>query len=228
MKLLLFDIDGTLLRANTSGRRAIEDALSKLCGCQISTEAVGFSGKTDPQIMHDILRINGLDPDASPTLVEDALDAYEEVALHTLQPEDVEILPGVSYLLDHLRGASHIQLALLTGNIESMAFRKLEAVQLDGYFSFGAFGSDHADRNELPAVALDRARHHTGHPFGGADTVIIGDTARDIACSRVIGAIAVGVCTGHYSRADLEPHNPDVLLDDLSNPSDFLRHVPAM
>ena len=227
MKLLLFDIDGTLLHANGSGRRAVEDALSRLCGRRISTEDVSFSGKTDPQIMRDILRINGLDPDQSPNLVDDALSAYEETALRSLQPDDVELLPGVSALLERLAETAHVQLALLTGNIESMAYRKLEAVNLDGYFAFGAFGSDHADRNALPAVALRRALDHTGHAFAGPDTVIIGDTAHDITCGRSIDAFAIGVCTGRYSRTDLAPHNPDVLLDDLSDPSAFLRHVPA-
>lgn len=227
MKLLLFDIDGTLLHANGSGRQAVERALSDLCGCRISTRDVRFSGKTDPQIMRDILLSNGLAPDRSPTLVDEALDAYEEIALRSLRPDDVEVLPGVTALLERLATTAHIQLALLTGNIESMAYRKLEAVDLDGYFEFGAFGSDHADRNALPAVALRRALRHTGRAFTGPDTVIIGDTAHDIVCSRSIGALAIGVCTGRYARTDLAPHNPDVLLDDLSDPAAFLRHVPA-
>jgi phosphoglycolate phosphatase-like HAD superfamily hydrolase len=225
MKLLLFDIDGTLLHANGSGRRAVEDALSDVCDCPISTDGVPFSGKTDPQIMREILHANGLDTSRIDTLIDDALSAYERVAAASLAPHTVDLLPGAADLLTALADRSDVQLALLTGNIEPMAYHKLGAVGLDHHFPFGAFGSDHADRNRLPAVALQRAHDHTGHPFQGQDTIIIGDTQHDIRCGRGVGARAVGVCTGRYTRDDLAPHNPDVLLDDLTDARHFLQSV---
>lgn len=223
MKLLLFDIDGTLIRAHGAGRTAIEKALSTVCGSSISTDGVRFSGKTDPQIIGEILRANGLTDSTS--FLDDALAAYEEVACAALSADDIELLPGVADLLNQLNARSDVQLGLLTGNIEPMAYRKLGAVELDRHFPFGAFGSDHADRYQLPDVALRRARRHTGHAFGGSDMVIIGDTEHDICCGRKIGARAVGVCTGRYARAELAPHEPDVLLDDLSAPDQFLQAV---
>lgn len=227
MKLLLFDIDGTLVHANGAGRDAIERALSECCGCPIKTDGVSFSGKTDPQIIHEILRANGLDPEAAPVLVDEALAAYEETAHDIFNPNAVTRLPGVRTLLAHLDVHSEVQLGLLTGNIESMAYRKLSAVNLDRHFAFGAFGSDHADRRQLPPVAVARARTYTGRPFEGPDVVIIGDTEHDIRCGHGIGAFSVGVCTGRYARHELAAHDPDLLLDDLSDADAFVDAVLA-
>lgn len=223
MKLLLFDIDGTMLHANGAGRAAIEEALSALCGRPIRTDGVQFSGKTDPQIMGEILRANRMEP--VPTLVDDALAVYEETAHAVFDPQDVDALPGVAPLIDRLAAHPGAQLGLLTGNIESMAYRKISAIDLEHHFAFGAFGSDHADRHHLPPVALDRARTHTGHAFQGPDVVIIGDTEHDIRCGRSIGATSVAVCTGRYARNDLAAHEPDLLLDDLSDPDAFIDAV---
>lgn len=225
MKLLLFDIDGTMLHANGAGRAAIERALSRLCDCPITTDGVRFSGKTDPQIIREILRTNGLNPDTTSTLVDEALAVYEETAHDVFDPETVIRLPGVRALLTRLEAHRSVQLGLLTGNIESMAYRKLSAVDLDHHFAFGAFGSDHADRHQLPPVAAARARVHTGHPFEGRDIVIIGDTEHDILCGRAIGAFSVGVCTGRYGRHELAAHDPDLLLDDLSDTAAFVDAV---
>lgn len=151
---------------------------------------------------------------------------YQEEMHRLLDPEDVSVLPGVRPLLETLGTQPDIQLALLTGNLEPMAHLKLEAVGLDGYFPFGAFGSDDEDRNKLPAVALARAHTHTGRWFPPESVFIIGDTVHDVTCSRSIGCRTVIVCTGTYSRQELEPHGPDLLLDDLSDHmsvSDFIR-----
>lgn len=223
MKLLLFDVDGTLLHASGAGRTAIERALSDLCRCPISTDTVTFSGKTDPAIMREILQTNGLDADDS--LVNNALDVYEETAHDTFDPDAVEVLPGIPELIDHLVPHEDVHLGLLTGNIESMAYRKLNAIDLDHHFAFGAFGSDHPERHHLPPVAVARALAYTGHQFRGADIVIIGDTQHDIRCGRPVGAFSVAVCTGRYERAELAPHDPDLLLDDLSDVQGFMNAV---
>lgn len=223
MKLLLFDIDGTLLHAHGTGRTAIEQALSALCGCAITTDGVTFSGKTDPLIMRDILRANGLDAD--PLMVDEALAVYAQTAHNTFDPDAVHLLPGIASLMDRLVANATVHLGLVTGNIESMAYRKLNAVALDQHFAFGAFGSDHAERHRLPPMAVSRARDHTGHTFRGPDVIIIGDTAHDIRCGQGIGATSVAVCTGRYTRAELAAHDPDVLLDDLSDADVFFDAV---
>jgi phosphoglycolate phosphatase-like HAD superfamily hydrolase len=222
MKLLLFDIDGTLLHANGTGRTAIERALSDLCDQSISTEGISFSGKTDPQIMREILEANDLE--ATPSLVDEALAIYEATAHATFDPGAVNLLPGTANLLNRLT-ALDVHLGLLTGNIESMAYKKLTAVALDRHFAFGAFGSDHADRHCLPPVAVRRAQDHTGRTFRRGEVAIVGDTEHDIRCGQGIGAFSVAVCTGRFTRHELAPHDPDVLLDDLSDPDAFIDAV---
>ncbi len=222
MRLLLFDIDGTLLHANGTGQTAVEQALSDLCGCPITTEGVSFSGKTDPQIMREILTANDLNVTSS--LVEEALAVYESTAHAAFDPNAVDPLPGTVDLLDRLAELD-IHLGLVTGNIESMAYKKLTAVALDHHFAFGAFGSDHADRHQLPPVAVQRAQDHTGHSFGRGEVAIVGDTEHDIRCGQGIGAVSVAVCTGRFARHELAPHKPDVLLDDLSDSDAFIDAV---
>ncbi len=225
MKLLLFDIDGTILKAHGLGRRLIEDELTRLCGRPISAEQVSFSGKTDPQIIQEILLRNGLSASEAAAVAPEAIAAYVAVAHHSIAPDRIEVLPGVRTLIDRLEGQENVQLALLTGNHHITAYLKLEAAGLASHFPFGAFGSDHADRAELPAVAVQRAYAHTGHTFTGKDVVIIGDSENDVRCGRGIGAFAVAVCTGFTERATLAAQSPDLLLDDLSDPDFFLHHV---
>lgn len=215
MRLMLFDIDGTLVRANGRTREAVEKALSDLVGRHLDTEPVRFSGKTDLQIMSEIFDTNNVTADTA--LVRQALDVYVNVAHPSMQPSDVKVLPGVRSLLEHLTSRDDVRLGLVTGNVEAMAYRKLEVVGLDDYFDVGAFGCDHADRNRLPSLAVNRVFDATGIRFESSAVTVIGDTSRDIECSRAAGARAVAVCTGHYSRADLEPHGPDALLDDLAS-----------
>jgi phosphoglycolate phosphatase-like HAD superfamily hydrolase len=93
------------------------------------------------------------------------------------------------------------------------------------YFPFGSFGSDHADRDRLPSIAVERARTHTAYAYAGKNVVIIGDTEHDIRCGRSLGTLAVAVCTGTYCREDLAVHGPDVLLDDLCDTDHFVRHI---
>ena len=224
MKLLLFDIDGTILKTHI-GRRTIDHTLSRLCGRPISSEQVSFSGKTDPQIMREILLKNGFSASEMAALVPEVLAGYAEAAREAIAPHHIEVLPGVRALIDHLAAQATVQLALLTGNLEETAYLKLEAVGLAPYFPFGAFGSDHADRAELPPIAVERAYAHTGRSYTGKDVVIIGDSENDVLCGRGIGVFAVAVATGRVSRDALAAQNPDLLLDDLCDHDHFMRKV---
>ena len=225
MKLLLFDIDGTLLQTHGTGRQTVAQALTQVCGRSLSFDTVTFSGRTDPQILAEILTVNGFSAMETRQLLPKILDTYAQAALSVLPESRVTVMPGVEILLERLSARSDVQLALLTGNLEPTAYAKLKTAHLAHYFPFGAFGSDHADRYELPAIARERALCHTGHDFSGKDIVIIGDTEHDIRCGATLGVCAVGVCTGRYSRDDLVPHAPDYLLDDLSDTERFIREV---
>jgi phosphoglycolate phosphatase-like HAD superfamily hydrolase len=224
-KLFLFDIDGTILTTHGAGRRAMEAAAADLVGYPVSAEGVSFSGRTDPQIMREVLERSGLSPARAGALLREALARFAEHAARTLPAAPVEILPGVPALLDHLAALPGAQLGLLTGNLEPTAYLKLRTAGVPDVFPFGAFGSDHEERDALPAIAVGRARAHTGHSFSGKAVVIVGDTQHDIRCGRGIGALAVAVCTGRHDRSALARHEPDVLLDDLSDLEAFLDAV---
>lgn len=216
--LLLFDIDGTLIRTRGFGRQTMEAALSEWLGHPVTTEGVDFAGRTDPAILLDILKASGLPEHTARHLLPEALEVYSRAMIRRLQPEHLEVLPGVVMLLEELSEWPDVYLGLVTGNLRPVAFHKLAMAGLAGYFGEGAFGCDHANRNELPPLAIERIREATGYPFTGADAVIIGDTPHDVACARHAGASVAVVCTGGYSRDALEACRPDLLLEDLSDP----------
>ncbi|MCY4172459.1 MAG: HAD hydrolase-like protein [Bacteroidetes bacterium] len=223
MKLLLFDIDGTLLKPIYSGRQHIEAVLEQLCGKVISTEGVAFSGRTDPQIFEDTLQLASYSAVEIKELIPDALNLYSDIA--TYFPDEVELTNGVAELLESLESNKNVQLALLTGNIRVTAYRKLSAAQVDHLFPFGAFGCDHSDRAQLPEIAQIRAMTYCGKSFSGEDTVIIGDSVHDVTCGRGIGALSVAVATGFTSYHDLISENPSVILRDLTNISEFCTSI---
>lgn len=223
MKLLLFDIDGTLLTTNGLGREAVEAALLATQGRPISARRVSFSGKTDPQIFREILRAEVEDV-ALDAAVTAALAAYQDEMHRRIGAAEVVMLPGVRPLLDRLATAE-ATLGLLTGNLRPMAYLKLGRLGLDGFFPFGAFGCDDEDRNGLPEVAVARAEAHTGRRYAGREVVVIGDTPRDVACGRAAGAFTVAVATGRYGRDDLAAHRPDLLLDTLEEAERLLEVV---
>ena len=223
MKLLLFDIDGTLLKSKGAGRRAMKRAFSRMTGKgDFSVEGIDFSGRTDPAIIREIFIQNGFSAEDADSWLDEAIETYIEAFRANYTPDDFIPLPGVHALIELLHEAPDIQLAILTGNLEPTAYLKLQAIGLDSYFPFGAFSSDHADRYQLPRIAVQRALDHTGHAFEGKSVVIIGDTRHDILCGREINVFSVAVSTGHYSSEDLHVHGPDALLDDLSNAKAFL------
>jgi len=217
MRLLLFDIDGTLLTSNGAAGPAILRALSDLVGRPITLNGIGFSGKTDPLILQEILRANDVPEDQVAALLPHALQAYATLASSAITAETVRALPGAAALLEALAPQENTHLALLTGNLERTAYLKLGAVGLARYFTFGAFGSDDGDRNALPPVACRRAGAALKQPVALQDAVIIGDTPRDIACGRAHGCRTVAVATGAFDADALAAHAPDKLLPDLND-----------
>ncbi len=223
--LFLFDIDGTLLRTDGVGRRSVARAVEAHFGRPFGFDAVSFSGKTDPQILREVLASGGVTGEAADAALPDVLRAFEGHMLEEITPARLTLLPGVARVLDALAARPGVTLAVLTGNLQTTAYAKLRAVGLDHHFPFGAFGSDAEARRELPAVALARAHAHTGTAFEPSRVVVVGDTEHDVMCARVIGARAVAVATGHHDRAALEAHAPDVLLDSCEDADAFLAAV---
>jgi phosphoglycolate phosphatase len=217
-RLVLFDIDGTLLSAGNAAARAFRRALLEVFGTAGPIDGHSFAGKTDPQIARELLRAAGFDePEISlgfPALWE----AYLRDLPDELQRARIHVFPGVGGLLDRLEQQAHATaLGLLTGNIRQGARLKLDAAGIGfSRFTVGAFGSDHAERPELPAVAVRRAEQRFGHRFAGKDIVIIGDTPHDISCGERLGVRTIAVATGSYSPRELDFHAPDFLFPTLA------------
>ncbi len=214
--LVLFDIDGTLLSASGVSGRALRAALRDTFGTE-GHDAYDYSGKTDPQIVRELMRSAGLPEAQVEAKRAGALERYRAELEASLRPEHVRPKPGVHALLDALAGDERVVLGLLTGNLEPCARLKLEPLGLNHHFAFGAFGSDHEDRVRLPPVAVARARAHTGVAFGGKSIVVVGDAIADVLCGRSLGVRAVAVATGRTSLQDLAAAGPDALLPDLAD-----------
>ncbi len=220
-RLILFDIDGTLVSGGPA-KRAFVDAMTTTYGTSGPLEDVSFAGKTDPQIARELLRAGGLDDEA----IDRGLDLLWErylANLESLLPEDpVRVLPGVGALLDALAELDDVGVGLLTGNIQGGARLKLSSGGLWGHFTFGSYGSDHEERDELPAIAMGRARELYGSVVSAGLAVVVGDTPRDVQCGRVGGTRTVAVATGSYSTEDLAAADPDHLLGDLRATAEVL------
>ena len=211
-KLVLFDIDGTLMTAGRAARDAFAAALLEVYGYDGDVDRYDFSGRTDPQIATMILRDTGMtEGDIDARLP--ALWSHYLGALARNVPGKARVLPGIRALLDALVGDARVVLALLTGNIEAGARLKLGAAGLNDYFPFGAFGSDSAKREELPPIAVARAAARDGHAFGGRDVVIIGDSIYDVRCGGPHDARTIAVASGKTPRALLAAEHPDFLFD---------------
>jgi phosphoglycolate phosphatase len=210
--LLLFDIDGTLLTTGGCGMQALRRATRDYFGADDDLREIEIAGRTDTSIARQLLRKYQRDEARG----LEFLDRYLHHLPLLLPEADGRLLPGVAELLAALNERPDVVLGLLTGNLERGAALKLERYGVWRYFPFGAFADDHHDRNELGAVALDRARSRGCAP--AAERVyVIGDTPRDIACARACGAKAVGVATGGSSYEALQAAAPDVLLRDFSD-----------
>ncbi len=225
-RLILFDIDGTLLTAGGAPRRAFRRALIEHFGTNGDEASTDFSGKTDPQIVYEIMRRAGFDDDRIEAGIADLFEDYLD-GLRRELPHDAShrLHPGAAELVDVLAADPRVLLGLVTGNVELGARLKLERFDLWRRFPVGAFGSDDPDRDRLPQIAIDHARRLTGHPFTGADAVVIGDSPADIRCARAVGAIAVAVASGSPGRAELAAADPDVLLDSLEEWPELLAAI---
>ena len=157
-------------------------------------------------------------PDAIAERMPALLDAYLDLlGPHLTASTAAHLKPGIPALLDALEAEENVVLGLLTGNLERGARVKLDRFGLADRFVLGAYGSDHAVRRELPAVALARAEAKTGRVFTGKEIVIIGDTQHDIECGAHLGVRAIGVATGQYALDELKPYGADALFEDLSD-----------
>jgi phosphoglycolate phosphatase-like HAD superfamily hydrolase len=215
-RILIFDIDGTLLNPVNEGRVCLTRALTEVYGTAGPIEGFPMAGKTDWQIVTELMTEAGLPTDQIAAGREAAFAAYARVVAEAAPTLQMILLPGVTALLDALAQSQDFILGLVTGNVREAVPYKLGAVGIDpAQFVFGAYGSERLHRNELPGLAISRLEALWGEPVDRERVFVIGDTARDIECARHAGVKVLAVATGHSSVEELAEHQPDIVLPDL-------------
>jgi phosphoglycolate phosphatase len=214
-RLLLFDIDGTLIHSGGAGVHALKLTLAERFGIADDLHDIEIAGMTDSGIVVSVLEKHRLP--ATNENIAAFLDGYVHFLSLELPRREGKLLPGVLELLEKLKSRPHLVLALLTGNVSRGAQLKLEHYGVWHFFEFGAFADDHQDRNQLGPFAVARAKEKHGREFSAEKIDVIGDTPRDITCGKAFGARTIAVATGTCSREQLAEHQPDFLIDDLSD-----------
>jgi phosphoglycolate phosphatase-like HAD superfamily hydrolase len=229
MRLFLFDIDGTLIYAHKAGRTCLLRAMQEVFGTTGAEGQYDWRGKTDPQIVRDLLCGAGV----AESVIEARLNAcfatyadYLEAMIDNGHP--VDVYPGVREVLAALSARADCLVGLLTGNVEAGARLKLKPTGLLPHFKVAAYGSDDSDRRKLPAIAKERAQALIGRPIPFSRLVVIGDTPLDIDCARAAGARAVAVATGHHPLEGLAAHSPDLLFKDFAAAQETLRALTSL
>ena len=229
--LVLFDIDGTILNFRHGiAKQLFAEMLKELFGRDVPDSAIPqFHGMTDLQIIRSISDNIGLSYDETakmiPIIWKRMLTMFEE---HSV-PANVTVLPGISELIKTLSKDNDVRLGLITGNFNENAYLKLRVAGLDSYFPTGAFGCDSADRNQLPPIAIQRInKHYNTAYFNAGNTIIIGDTYRDIECARCNGIKVLAVATGGFTTDELQLHNPDAIMTDLGNTQNSLNIIYSL
>jgi phosphoglycolate phosphatase len=222
-KLMLFDIDGTLVLTGGAGLRAMTRACEEIVGHASALEGIPVAGRTDWIILQDTLARLGR------TLDQTLFDALRARYVDYLREEILQPgkgfngpLPGVDRLLAALAPRDDVHLGLVTGNFEAGARIKLERFDLWRYFKCGAFGDDAADRNQLVPVAVKRAAACGIPEIDAADVIVVGDTPHDVACAQAVGATPVGVATGGFTAEELRACGASIVFDTLRDTDDVL------
>ena len=217
-RLILFDIDGTILNTGGGGKWAMVDALKEVFGRDAPHEGYRMGGKTDTQICIELMTTAGLSEAEVRSKLDTVWTAYLAGMRRRLDEGlETKVCPGVREVVHRLHADPRALLGLLTGNIRAGASVKLGAAGLDGYFKIGAFGDDHHDRRKLADIAVGRGMQEAGRAFRGKEIVVIGDTPNDILCGQHLDVRTVIVATGFYRADQLRPHNPDHLFDTLTD-----------
>lgn len=220
MKIVLFDIDGTILHSGGAGRLAMIQTFNELFNIPNGFDGISMAGKTDPLIIELALEKHNIN--AEDKEIEHFKNRYFELLSENISKDlpEKRIYPGVNELIKKLDGNPEIKLGLLTGNWERGAKIKLGHFDLNKYFSFGAYGSDSINRNDLLPIALKRCEEFNN--IQPKNTVVIGDTPKDVECATVHGALSLAVATGSYSVQNLRDEGADWAVDNLTDHSKII------
>ena len=222
-KLLLWDIDGTIISTGQAGEVAMDNAMVSAFGRKTDLSKIDYRGRTDVWIARELLGQVDLPPTAEN--VHAFLEAYLAILKEQLPLTAGTVLPGVVEILEQAANREDCVNALLTGNLERGAKLKLSHFSAWHYFEFGAFSDDSHIRNDLAPLALKRALAKTGYDFKPENVFVIGDTPHDIACGKIIGAKTIAVATGGYTKDELMAHKPTAYFDDFRHPEKFFELI---
>ncbi len=215
--LILFDVDGTLLRCGKQVGFFFVEAMKEVFGAYGKLEGYRFAGRTDSRIVIDLVRATGRGDDQILPRLPAVRRIYLEKLERGLERDRMRLLPGVQDLLERLEAHDDVLIGLLTGNWRGGAEIKLGRFDLNRYFAFGAFGDDAVDRRDLVPVALERAAEVRGAPFEPRRTLIVGDTELDVDCARAAGAWSLAVTTGFTDAERLTAAGADWVFPSLES-----------
>jgi phosphoglycolate phosphatase-like HAD superfamily hydrolase len=222
-KLVLFDIDKTLVKSSKGHKTAFTVAFKEVYGINISIDVIQYSGSTDQQIIFDVLRIMGLDEekikDKLDLCMERMVDAYDKM----IDDDEIIILPGVKELLKEFED-DNVLMGLVTGNLEPIARDKMKKINLDHYFKVGGFGNEHINRTELVKIAIKKAQTNFNFVFSN-NVYLFGDAPQDMKAGNEAGIIPIGVTTGIYSKQQLENAGASLILKDITNTKEILKYI---
>ena len=216
-RLVLFDVDGTLLSSGRRGLDAFSEALRRTFGTEGDVSSYRFEGKLDPVIVSELMGAAGVPEAVIAERRPAALALYLDLLEEALSVEPPALKPGVADLVGRVSASPSVVCALLTGNVGRGARIKLSAAGLWHRFRFGVFGDEASLRVDLGPIALARALELTGRAFSPAETVVVGDARADVECGRAIGARVVAVATGRTSARELEAAGADTVLPDFAD-----------
>jgi phosphoglycolate phosphatase len=223
-KLILYDIDGTIVNTGGAGTRSMNYAFHKLFGIENAFADIPMAGKTDFQIMREGLKEHGLPyMDGN---VEKMMNGYIEFLQVEINNPDKHLMPGIMESIEILKKMG-MSLGLLTGNLEQGAAIKLGAFDLNKYFLAGAYGSDDEDRDKLLPIAIKKFAAK-GHEYDAKDCIVIGDTPRDVQCAKVHGALCIAVATGPYSKEELLNTDADIVLESMEDSDQYMGLITAL
>jgi len=216
-KLILFDVDQTLVDALAHHNVAYKKAFKEVFNVDAQLTDIKFAGKIVPNIIRELGELKGIPKDVVKSKLTEAIERVESFFKESVDKGEIKVLPGVRELLEKLKERNYI-LGVVTGNPEGITQSILEKGKLKGYFDIFAYGSEDKSRVELVGLAIAEAGRKFSTKFYGKDVVIVGDSIHDIECGKPHGSLTIAVTTGFYSKEELMKHSPDYLFKDLADP----------
>lgn len=220
-KLVLFDIDNTLIDKSQCHHDAFSNAFKEVYGVNTTIGHINYHGMTDPQIIIEVLRGEGWDEIIIESKIDECLKSLANYFKENVEKDNMQVLTGVGELLKEL-DEHKVLMGLVTGNIEPIAWGKMKKMNINHYFKLGGFGSDDTNRTVLVKTAIKRAQNNYG--FNG-ETFVVGDTPRDIKAGFEANTKTIGVTTGIYSADELEKSGADYVFKDLEAKEEILNLI---